>query len=75
MFQNGTKIFTSNNFFADLNSWATYNNLGLLCDPKETAGFSSNRWNVRTNPNLAFASFGQDSRLPDRRVLEKFPRS
>jgi len=35
----------------------------------------SHRWNVSTNPDLAFASFGQDSRLPDRRVLEKFPRS
>jgi len=31
--------------------------------------------NVGTNPDLAFASFGQDSRLPDRRVLRKFLRS
>jgi len=28
-----------------------------------------------TNPDLAFASLGQDTRLPDRRVLGKFPRS
>ena len=28
-----------------------------------------------TNPDLAFASLGQDSRLPDRHVLGKFPRS
>ena len=28
-----------------------------------------------TNPDLAFASIGPNSRLPDRRVLEKFPRS
>ena len=28
-----------------------------------------------TNPDLAFASVGPNSRLPDRRVLEKFPRS
>ena len=28
-----------------------------------------------TNPDLAFVSFSQGSRLPDRRVLGKFPRS
>ena len=50
-----------------LDAWATSNNLGLLCDPKETPSFS-HQWNVGTNPNLAFASFGQDSRLQDRRV-------
>jgi len=49
------------------------NNLGLLYNPKETASFFSRRWNVGTNPDLAFASFGQESRLPDRRVLGKFP--
>jgi len=58
-----------------LDSRATCNNLGLLHNPKETASFFSQRWNVGTNPDLAFASFGQDSRLPDRRVLRKFPRS
>jgi len=58
-----------------LESWATSNNLGLLYNPNETASFFSSRWNVSTNPDLAFASFGQDSRLPDRRVLGKFPRS
>jgi len=57
-----------------LNSRATFNNLGLLYNPKETASFFSRHWNVGTNPDLAFASFGQDSRLPDRRVLGKFPR-
>ena len=46
-----------------------------MYNPKETASFFSRRWNVGTNPDLAFASFGQDSRLPDRRVLGKFPRS
>ena len=55
-----------------LDSWATSNNLGLLRDPKEAASFSSHRWNVGTNPDLAFASFAQDNRLPDRRVLGKF---
>ena len=58
-----------------LDSWATSNNLGLLCNPKKTASFFSRRWNVGTNPDLAFASLGQDSRLPDRRALGKFPRS
>ena len=58
-----------------LDSWATSDNFGLLYNPKETASFFSRRWNVGTNPGLDFASFGQDSRLPDRRVLGKFPRS
>ena len=37
--------------------------------------FHSGRWNTVTNPDLAFASVGSNSRLPDRRVLEKLPRS
>jgi len=41
-----------------------------LYNPKETTSFFSRRWNVGTNPDLAFASLGQDSR-----VLGKFPRS
>jgi len=44
-----------------LDSWATSNNLGLLYNPQETASFFSCRWNVGTNPDLAFASLGQDS--------------
>jgi len=56
-----------------LDSWATSNNLGLLYNPKETASFFSHCWNVGTNPDLDFASLGQDSRLSDRRVLGKFP--
>jgi len=55
-----------------LNSWATAIKLWLLYNPKGAASFSSSRWNVVTNPDLAFASFGQDSRLPDRHVLGKF---
>jgi len=47
----------------------------MLYNPKETASFFSRRWNVGTNPDLAFASLGQDSRLADRRVLGTFPRS
>jgi len=44
-----------------LDSWATSNNLGLLYNPKETASFFYRRWNVGTNPDLAFASLSQDS--------------
>jgi len=47
--------------------------IGLLYNPKETASFFSRRWNVGTNLDLTFVSFGQDSRLPDRRILGKFP--
>ena len=54
-------------------AWTPGQQPNLLYNPKETASFFSLRWNVGTNPDLAFASFGQDSRLPDRRVLGKFP--
>ena len=37
--------------------------------------FYSGRWNTGTNPDLAFACVGPNSCLPDRRVLEKLPRS
>jgi len=50
-------------------------NLALLQDPQGVAHFFSIRWCVGTNPDLAFASVGWDNRLPDRRVLEKSPRS
>ena len=36
----------------------------------DVASFYFGRWN--TNPDLAFASVGPNSRLPDRRVLDKF---
>ena len=42
---------------------------------KDAASFYSGRWNTGTNPDLAFATVGPNSRLPDRRVLDKFPRS
>ena len=58
-----------------LDSWATCIYLGLLYNPRKTASFLTRCWNVGTNPDLTFASFGQDSRLPDRRVLGKFLRS
>ena len=39
-----------------------------------TASFYSGRWNTGTNPDLAFTSIGPNSCLPDRHVLDKFPR-
>ena len=58
-----------------LPGWASINCLALLHNAKDAASFYSGRWNTGTNPDLAFASVGPNSRLPDRRVLEKFPRS
>ena len=55
-------------------AWENSNNLALLHNPKDEPSFHSGRWNTGTNPNLAFTSVGPDSRLPQRRVLEKFPR-
>ena len=49
--------------------------LALLYNAKYAASFYSGRWNTATNPDLAFASVGPNSRLPDRPVLDKFPRS
>ena len=57
-----------------LAGWASINSLALLHNPKDSASFHSGRWNSRTNPDLAFTSADLDSRLPDRRVLEKFPK-
>ena len=58
-----------------LASWASINCLALLYNAKDAASFYSGVWNTGTNPDLAFASVGPNSRLPDRRVLDKFPRS
>ena len=58
-----------------LAGWASINCLALLYNAKDAASFYFGRWNTGTNPDLAFASVGPNSRLPDRRVLEKFPRS
>ena len=55
--------------------WASINCLALLYNAKDAASFYSGRWNTGTNPDLAFASVGPNSRLPDRRVLDKIPRS
>ena len=58
-----------------LAGWASINCLALLYNAKDAASFYSGRWNTGTNPDLAFASVGLNSRLPDRRVLDKFSRS
>ena len=58
-----------------LAGWASINCLALLYNAKDAASYYSGRWNTGTNPGLAFASVGPNSRLPDRRVLDKFPRS
>ena len=47
----------------------------LYFNPKDSASFSSGPWNSDTSPDIAFASADSDSRLPDRRVLKKFPKS
>jgi len=57
-----------------LNLRETANTLGLLYDAKEGISFSSHRWNVHTNRDLAFVGDNQDNRMLDRRVLEKFKR-
>ena len=58
-----------------LAGWASINCLAFLYNAKDAASFYSSCWNTGTNPDLAFASVGPNSRLLDRCVLEKFPRS
>ena len=57
-----------------LAGWASINCLALLYNAKDADSFYSGHWNTNTNPDLAFASVGPDNCLPDRHVLEKFPR-
>ena len=56
-------------------AWASLNSLVPLHDPKDVATFHSDRWNTGTNLNLTFVSVDPDSCVPNRRILEKFPRS
>ena len=58
-----------------LAGWESINCLVLLYNAKDAASFYPGRWNTGTNSDLDFASVGPNSRLPDRRVLDKFPRS
>ena len=55
-------------------AWASLNGFVPLHDPKDGATFHSGRWNTGTNTNLTFVSVGPDSRVPGRRILEKFPK-
>ena len=47
------------------------NCLALLYNAKDIASFYSGHWNTGTNPDLAFASVGPNSHLPDRHVSLK----
>ena len=58
-----------------LAGWASINCLALLNNTKDAASFYSGHWNTGTNPDLPFASITPNSCLPERHVLEKFPRS
>ena len=58
-----------------LAGWTSINYLALLYNVKDAASFYHSCWNTGTNPHLAFAIVSFNSRLPDRRVLEKFPKS
>ena len=55
--------------------WASPNGLVPPHDTKDVATFYSGGWNTGTDPDMTFVSVGPDSRVPDRRILEKFPRS
>ena len=46
-----------------LAGWACINCLALLYNAKNAATFYSGRWNTGTNPDLAFASVGPNSRF------------
>ena len=58
-----------------LAGWASIKCFALLYNAKDAVSFYSGCWSTGTNPDLAFASVGPNSRLRDRRVLDKFPRS
>ena len=49
--------------------------LFLSTTQKDVAIFHSGRWSTGTDPDLTFVSVGPGSRVPHRRILEKFPRS
>ena len=56
-----------------VSAWLAGQVLIVLYNSKDAASFYSARWNTGTNLDLAFASVGPKSHLPDRCVLEKFP--
>ena len=56
-----------------LEDWASIADLTLLHDPHLRDSFRSGRWNTTSNPDLDFANL--TSTLPQRLVLDPFPRS
>ena len=66
---------TTNEDGSTLTDWASAIDATLLYDPKEPSSFTSGRWNTETNPDLAFSKTHQYEPLPERRVLDRFPRS
>ena len=68
--------YSTNNVEAEcLATWSDYNILSLLYNLKDQANFHCVCWNTGTNPDLTFCRTGSDRCLPQRRILEKFPRS
>ena len=55
-----------------LEDWASIADVTLLHNPHQLDSFRSGRWNVISNPDLAFANV--TSTLPQRLVLDSFPR-
>ena len=58
-----------------LAGWESINSLALLYNAKDATNFYSGSLNTGTNSDQAFTIVRPNSRLPDRRVLEKFPKS
>ena len=58
-----------------LSDWASSAEAVLLYDPKEPPSFFSARWNTYTNPDLAFAVGRSCDPKPERRIIDRFPRS
>ena len=58
-----------------LAGWESIHSLALLYNAKDATNFYSGSLNTGTNSDLAFTIVGPNSRLPDRRVLQKFPKS
>ena len=56
-----------------LEDGASASGLNLLRDPKQPDSFHSRRWNIGTNPGLAFVNLAGP--LPHRTILEPFPKS
>ena len=64
---------STNHDGAALEDWASATGVQLIYDPKEPDSFHSGRWNTSTNPDLAFSNI--NDALPNRTILDHFPRS